>query len=368
MGCGTGARPDHEIGVRDEIEASWRRSAGFGLDPDHFAVPHDPDIDIDSRLARAAGPVVSEVAEDVGSAHMAVVVSDAAGQVLDLRVAERSLRAGLDRISLVPGFIYAEQQVGTNAIGTALVEGRPSTVTGGEHFADALTAMACAAVPVCDPSQGRVLGVIDLTCRAEEAQPLMLPLARQAAREVERRLVDDRATGERALLSRFLAERRRAKGPLVAVGARTFLTNAAADRLVLPEDEAALRECASSLLEAGTETAELLLAGGEQFGVRSQAVSDGGDPIGTVLWLSPSRAARPDRPRRPYGWPSLTDAERRVAMLAAEGLTNRQIADLVVVSPYTVDTHLRSIFRKLDVSSRVELTRVALEESPPGAV
>jgi DNA-binding CsgD family transcriptional regulator len=41
-------------------------------------------------------------------------------------------------------------------------------------------------------------------------------------------------------------------------------------------------------------------------------------------------------------------------------LTNRQAAERLFMSPYTVDTHLRSIFRKLAVNSRVELTRIAL--------
>jgi DNA-binding CsgD family transcriptional regulator len=60
------------------------------------------------------------------------------------------------------------------------------------------------------------------------------------------------------------------------------------------------------------------------------------------------------------GWASLTEAERRVADLVAEGLTNRQVAARVFVSPHTVDFHLRQIFRKLGIGSRVDLTRLVL--------
>ena len=64
-----------------------------------------------------------------------------------------------------------------------------------------------------------------------------------------------------------------------------------------------------------------------------------------------------DRPK--LGWESLTDAELQVARLAAAGCTNRAIADRLFVSPHTVNTHLRHIFGKLEIRSRVDLTRVA---------
>ncbi|GGK24963.1 helix-turn-helix transcriptional regulator [Streptomyces camponoticapitis] len=60
------------------------------------------------------------------------------------------------------------------------------------------------------------------------------------------------------------------------------------------------------------------------------------------------------------GWESLTLAERRVALLIAQGHTNRSAATELVVSPSTVGTHLRSVFAKLGISSRVHLTRFVL--------
>jgi DNA-binding CsgD family transcriptional regulator len=60
------------------------------------------------------------------------------------------------------------------------------------------------------------------------------------------------------------------------------------------------------------------------------------------------------------GWEALTRAERRVAALVAEGLTNAQVGERIFLSRHTVDFHLRQIFRKLDVHSRVGMTRVVL--------
>ena len=61
------------------------------------------------------------------------------------------------------------------------------------------------------------------------------------------------------------------------------------------------------------------------------------------------------------GWAAMTKSELAVAELVADGLTNREIADRLFVSPHTVNTHLRHVFAKLRVNSRVDLTRLATE-------
>jgi DNA-binding CsgD family transcriptional regulator len=55
------------------------------------------------------------------------------------------------------------------------------------------------------------------------------------------------------------------------------------------------------------------------------------------------------------GWAALTRAELEVSRLVTQGKTNREIADHLFVSPHTVDSHLRSIFAKVGVKSRVQL-------------
>jgi DNA-binding CsgD family transcriptional regulator len=56
----------------------------------------------------------------------------------------------------------------------------------------------------------------------------------------------------------------------------------------------------------------------------------------------------------------MTKSELAVAQLVVNGLTNREIADRLFVSPHTVNTHLRNVFAKLEVNSRVDLTRLAI--------
>ena len=60
-------------------------------------------------------------------------------------------------------------------------------------------------------------------------------------------------------------------------------------------------------------------------------------------------------------WDSLTEAERRIARLVASGLTNKLIAEQLSLSPHTVDAHLKHIFTKLGIHSRVELTVMAVK-------
>jgi DNA-binding CsgD family transcriptional regulator len=61
------------------------------------------------------------------------------------------------------------------------------------------------------------------------------------------------------------------------------------------------------------------------------------------------------------GWAALTRAELEVARLVTQGKTNREIADHLFVSPHTVDSHLRNIFAKVGVRSRVQLASAMSE-------
>jgi DNA-binding CsgD family transcriptional regulator len=73
------------------------------------------------------------------------------------------------------------------------------------------------------------------------------------------------------------------------------------------------------------------------------------------------RVASTEKPTA--GWAAMTKSELAVAQLVANGHTNREIADRLFVSPHTVNTHLRHVFAKLQINSRVDLTRLATERN-----
>jgi DNA-binding NarL/FixJ family response regulator len=76
-------------------------------------------------------------------------------------------------------------------------------------------------------------------------------------------------------------------------------------------------------------------------------------------------AATGARPRKPLqtGIDALTASERRVAQLATEGMSNKEIAQALFVTVKTVEVHLSSVYRKLHISSRAQLGK-ALMTSP----
>jgi len=67
------------------------------------------------------------------------------------------------------------------------------------------------------------------------------------------------------------------------------------------------------------------------------------------------RRGRGDRRRPTFGWDSLTPTERRVVELVADGLTNPQIAERMIIGRATVKTHVSNVLRKLDLTGRTQL-------------
>ena len=73
------------------------------------------------------------------------------------------------------------------------------------------------------------------------------------------------------------------------------------------------------------------------------------------------RRTRAAPPPRTAGRPSLTDREVEVLRLIARGRTNREAAELLVLSPKTVGRHVENLYRKLGVSSRAAAAVFAME-------
>jgi transcriptional regulator of acetoin/glycerol metabolism len=292
--------------VRPEIARSWVRSKQSGVIAAGDPATRHAEFDPGSRLLRLAAPILDRLADEVANADMVVILTDPSGLVLDRRAGTAALRRGLDRVLLAPGYLYSEETVGTNGIGTAAELRDVAWVVGSEHYAEWLRWLSCAGAPIRNPITGRVEGVIDLTCRLQDTTALMVPFIKEGARDIERRLYEDASQCDRDLLDRFVAVARRSSRPVVALNAQTVIANAAAARLLEPADHALLWNHGARAIETGSSAARAFrLAEGSLAAVRCIDFAQGDPEHGVVLEIdlerpqvSPSRARADSRPGR----------------------------------------------------------------------
>jgi DNA-binding CsgD family transcriptional regulator len=350
--------------VSETILQSWRRSADAGLVPQQIHAPYDPDVDADGRLRWASAPAMAAVSGDLAGVEVALLLADDRGHVIE-RWAPARTASAMDRLGAAAGFVCQEELVGTNSIGGALRTGSAFVVRGVEHFADGLTGVSCASGAVTDPLTGRVLGVVNMTCSPRVYSAVMPALVGRVVYETQQRLIGDSGGTATVLHAAFLQARRRAKGPIAVLDGRQLFVNSAGALIVEAADRAVLWDWAEPRLStpsAGEECVVVLASGAQT--VRCQAVCEGDVAAGAVVWLGtsstpislPSPSADPA-----IRWALLTVSERSIAEHVAHGLTNRETASQLFISTHTVDYHLRQIFRKLDLRSRVELARVVAD-------
>lgn len=253
--------------LRPVIRASWRRVRGSGLDP---SGPGDVALLGLAELQRrreASGleqvlPVLrTRLLPAAEAAGQLMVVVDAGGRVL-WREGGAAVRRQADRLGFVEGSAWDEPSVGTNAIGTSLVTGRPLQVYAGEHWADGHQPWTCAAAPLHHPATGALLGAVDLSGPARTVHASTVALVDAVARlaELEVRAAHDRGlAGLRALAAPVLA-REAGRALVVALDGSTAAVTGlpAPDRLVLP---AGLGPGAARLPGLGACTVEPLPGG-----------------------------------------------------------------------------------------------------------
>ncbi|SHK51372.1 Transcriptional regulator of acetoin/glycerol metabolism [Pseudonocardia thermophila] len=274
--------------LRPVIEASWHRSSACGLSHEMKAeLPYTDDFDDDSRLLRAARPVLDRLETSLSGTSTSVLLADAEARILERWVGEKSLHDALDRAHVAPGFGFAEEFAGTNGVGTALEDAVPVTVRGEEHYADFLRHLACVGVPIRHPTTGAVEGILDISCLAAEYNPLMPPLILEAVRHIETRLTQMSSQSEVALLEAFARACRRHRGAVVAISPNMIFTNPPAVKHLIPTDQAILWDAARTTVSSGRSEATVDLARG-RFRMRCTPVSIGsGEPRGVVVRLDP---------------------------------------------------------------------------------
>lgn len=295
--------------VRNSISASWVRCKEWQVSVEPFELPYEPNLDRESQLAYSAGPVLTEAHAGFANEPITIILTDAAGIVLDRRTSDAALRHKLDQVSLAPGFSYAEQFAGTNGIGTALESRGPAEVFGHEHYVEHLEELACAGAPIRHPVTGKLLGVVDLTCWRADADPTLLATATTLAQRIEQAILQDVGRGEFALLRQYLAASRHGVIPALAISNDLVMMNDRARELIDPQDQVALLGQATESLAAGkARTFRTVLPSGVTADVHCQPSDSGPGSVGGIIQLQiVSSPAEPSvtRSRPPKSGPAL---------------------------------------------------------------
>ncbi|MEJ2591656.1 MAG: sigma-54-dependent Fis family transcriptional regulator [Candidatus Thiodiazotropha sp.] len=191
--------------VPEVIARSWQRCARQ-LDNAHTPPPQRIDSNrLNERreflecLRRIVQPEMDALAELLSDSESLVLLADHSGLILDAAGGLDFLRKA-QRVFLQPGVCWSEQDRGTNAIGTALVERHAVLVRGKQHYLDANAILSCAAAPIVSP-RGEMLGVLDVSGDSEHMHRQALGMVRLAIQIIEHRLMRDLA--EPGTLLRF---------------------------------------------------------------------------------------------------------------------------------------------------------------------
>ena len=181
-------------------------------------------------------------------------------------------------------------------------------------------------------------------------------------------------TDEALLLAAAEVEAARKWGAPKALGRALRILGQLKRRKGLPEleESVAILKGSSAILEYGWSLAALGTAlRHERKGVEAREplgealeIAARAGAIGLERHVKDEIAATGAAPRVTdfQGMDALTPSERRVAGLAVEGMTNREIAQSLFVTPKTIEVHLSNVYRKLDVKSRRELPAVFVPE------
>ncbi|RRQ25927.1 GAF domain-containing protein [Rhodococcus sp. Eu-32] len=231
---------------REVIGDSWRRLRTLGIDPEKVSV-QSPQIDTsDLELSRRESGLF-DILDDLGRGLESVVqdgdnilvVADRHGRVL-WRSGSTSVLGRADGLGFVEGASWAEDSVGTNAIGTALVSRRAVQIFSAEHYVRSHHPWTCAGAPIKDPRTGRVIGAVDVSGPASTVHPTTLALVDAIARLAESQLREHHRQHLDRLRSVAAPMLARLQAPALAVDSNGWVAAvesvALRNRILLPED------------------------------------------------------------------------------------------------------------------------------------
>nr|WP_260858220.1 sigma-54-dependent Fis family transcriptional regulator [Paraburkholderia sp. BCC1885] len=143
-------------------------------------------VERNHSLYTHALPVMETLHAQIVDTQSMVLLTDDQGVILH-SLGDSDFIEKANRVALCPGVSWAESDRGTNAIGTALVEGQPTVVHADEHFLHANRILTCSCAPIADP-YGRIIGALDVSGDTRGFHKHTLALVRMSAQMIENHL------------------------------------------------------------------------------------------------------------------------------------------------------------------------------------
>ncbi|HHY26040.1 MAG TPA: sigma-54-dependent Fis family transcriptional regulator [Desulfitobacterium dehalogenans] len=182
-----------ENGIAPVIYRSWQRSVGYNVN--HTEISQNMILttsqlrelkDSQEDIIRAAESVLPYLYKLLQSTNYTVLLGEKKGFVIEA-LGDGPFLTKAQKIHLSPGANWREDIKGTNAIGTALTENCPITVSGCEHFVQENHFMSCWAVPI-HGLQGEIIGFIDISGETGNHQEHIIEIAFLGAKWIEQNL------------------------------------------------------------------------------------------------------------------------------------------------------------------------------------
>src|SRR5438046_5960235 len=180
--------------MRPEITAQWHeRARELGLresDVPDFCTVRSSDlsaaIDRNRILHSHALQVMETLYEQIQNTHSMVILTDHRGLIIHALGDDDFLeKAG--RVALRTGVLWSEESKGTNAIGTALLDGRATLVHADDHFLSINRFLTCSCAPIVDV-HGNTIGALDVSGDRGSYHRHTMALARMSVQMIENHL------------------------------------------------------------------------------------------------------------------------------------------------------------------------------------
>jgi transcriptional regulator of acetoin/glycerol metabolism len=231
------------------ITESWIRCMqDYALDANIMYEPYIVErVELQERQARqahvlsAAKGEMANLFQQIAGSGYAIMLTDADGVLMNF-FGDPGFTHAASRTGMMPGAVWSERYQGTNGMGTALLEKRPTVVQQYDHFLFRNTGLICAAAPIFD-ANGNVLAVLDASGETHLAPKHVLDLVNMSVHTIENRIFLDTYAGQRFIHFHSRPE---------------FVGTPIAGILVMDEGDTVVAATRNALLQLGVQSQDVV--------------------------------------------------------------------------------------------------------------